>query len=88
MIDPNSISTISDLRFKTKEVLKKASKKPVFLFHRSTPKGVILSLAEYKQLIEDLEDYHDEIYARKLMKENKTKIKWISHEEVKKQLGI
>ena len=88
MIDPNSITTISDLRFKTKEVLKKAAKRPVFVFNRSQPQGVILSINEYKQLMDDLENYYDGLEVQKLMKEDKTKIKWISHEEVKKRLGI
>ena len=44
---PNPISTISDLRFKTKEVFAKAKKQPVLLFHRSTPIGALLSYEEY-----------------------------------------
>ncbi len=88
MIDPNNISTISDLRFKTKEVLKKAIKKPVFLFNRSRPTGVLLSMKNYESILEALEDYQDSLDAQKFMKEDKSKIKWISHEELKKRLGI
>lgn len=88
MIDPNSISTISDLRFKTKEVLNRAVKKPIFLFNRSKPTGVLLSLDKYEAILETLEDYQDTIDALILEKEDKSKVKWMSHEEVKKLLNV
>lgn len=88
MIDQNSISTISDLRFKTKEVFKKALKKPVFLFARSVPKGVLLSIEEYQSLMDSLEDYYDSLRAEELAKEDKLKVKWISHEELIKELNV
>jgi prevent-host-death family protein len=84
MITQNSISTISDLRFKTKEVLEKASYQPVILFNRSTPKGVILSWDNYQEFLSLLEDYFDSLKAKEYENEDKSKIKWFSHKEVKK----
>lgn len=86
MINPSAISTISELRLKTKEVLKKADKEPVFLFSRSTLKGVILSYKNYKELIDLLEDYYLSLKAEDFEKEDKDKVKWIPHEKLKKQI--
>lgn len=80
----NNISTITDLRFKTKDVLEKASESPVFLFHRSTPKGVLMSYEEYEELMSTLEDYYLSLKAEDYEQENKDKINWVSHDKVKK----
>lgn len=87
MIDPKSINTISDLRFKTKEVLKKGEKAPVFIFSRSVPRGVYISYTQYRKLMEDLEDYYDAQAALEYEKEDKSKVKWVSHAEVKKMFS-
>ena len=60
---PSVIYTISDLRFKTKDVLASAMKEPVTLFHRSTPKGVLMSVEKYQDLMSTLEDYYLSIRA-------------------------
>ena len=86
MIISNDISTISDLRFKTKAVLNKAARRPVILFHRSSPKGLILSMEKYNEMISDLEDYYLSLKAEEYESEDKDKIKWLSHKELKKQL--
>lgn len=86
MITQN-ISTISDLRFKTKDVLAKAAKEPVFLFHRATPKGVLLSISEYEELMNTLEDFYLSLRAEDYEKENKQKIKWVNERELQKQLN-
>lgn len=82
----DNISTISELRFKTKEVLKKAAQKPLFLFNRSQPQAVILSLTEYKELTGVLEDYYLSLKAEEYEQEDKKKIKWVPHNQVKKLL--
>lgn len=87
MIDPQSISTISDLRFKTKAVLKKGEKAPVFIFSRSVPTGVYLSYAQYRMLMSDLEDYYSAQEAAEYEKEDKSKVKWYSQKEVEKILA-
>ena len=83
-MNPNQISTISDLRFKTKDVLKKAAGEPVYIFNRSVPQGVILSYEAYENLLEELEDYHDSLKAQEYEKEDKSKVKWVSFSEVRK----
>lgn len=85
---PSVIHTISDLRFKTKDVLASAMKEPVTLFHRSTPKGVLMSMEKYHELMDALEDYYLSIRAEEYEKEDKSKVKWISSEEMKKSLGL
>lgn len=87
MITQQSISSISDLRFKTKDVFAKAGKEPVFLFHHSTPKGVLLSMEQYEEMMSALEDYYLSTKAESFEKDDKSKISWKSHVEVKKMLG-
>lgn len=84
MITKNNITTISDLRFKTKEVLKRAEKMPLFVFNRSVPQSVIMSYENYETLMSDLEDYYDAKLAQEYENEDKSKIKWTSHKNVKK----
>lgn len=86
MITLNNISTISDLRFKTKTVINKAAISPVFLFNRSTPTSVIISFEKYQEMTDTLEDYYLSLKAEDFEKENKDKVKWISHKEVKKHV--
>ncbi len=84
MITQQQISTISELRFKTKDVLRKAKETPVYLFHRSTPKAVLLSMEKYHELMDSLEDYYLSLEAEEYEKEDKNKIEWVRHEKVKK----
>lgn len=84
MITQNQINSISDLRFKTKEVLKKTSKGPVFLFYRNKPKGVLVSFKNYQEILSQLEDYFDSLKAEKYEKENKKSISWVSFSKIKK----
>ncbi len=85
MITQN-ISTITDLRFKTKSVLDKADNSPVFLFNRSTPAGVIMSFKKYEEIMGVLEDYYLSVKAEEYEKENKANIDWVSHKDVKKAI--
>ena len=55
MITLNNISSISDLRFKTKKVINKAAISPVFLFNRSTPTSVIISFEKYQEMTDVLD---------------------------------
>lgn len=88
MIIPNNINTISELRFKTKEAFEKIKEEPLFIFHRSTPKGVLLSFERYQQLMEDLENYYLSLKAEEYEQEDKKKIKWLTHSQIKKQLDV
>lgn len=82
-----NISTISDLRFKTKAVLAKTKKEPVLLFHRSTPIGALFSYEEYQKIMDTLEDYYIALKADEYEKENKKKVKWINHDKIKKRIA-
>lgn len=84
MIDQSQISTISDLRFKTKDVLKKVKVNPVYLFHRSSPKGVILSMEKYKEMTDALEDYFLSLKVGEYETEDKKSVNWTEHNEVRK----
>ena len=84
MIDQSQISTISDLRFKTKDVFKKVKYNPVYLFHRSSPKGVILSMEKYKEMMDTLEDYFLSLKVGEYELEDKKSVNWISHSDVRK----
>ena len=59
--------TITDLRENTVGILEQTKKTgPTFIFHRSRPKAVMLSIEEYANLIEMLEDYMDSLKAQEL----------------------
>lgn len=85
---PTSFTTISDLRFKTKAVLAKAAKSPVLVLHQATPKGVILSVSDYEDMMSTLEDYYLSLKAEEYEKEDKTKVHWTTINDLKKQLKL
>lgn len=91
MIIPTSDNTrtISDLREKTIELLKQLSSTygPLYIFYRSRPSAVMLNIGEYQKLLEIAEDYFDALKAEEYEKEDKTRIKWLSHEELIKKLS-
>ena len=59
--------TITDLREKAVELLEQTKKSgPTFIFHRSKPKAVMLSIEEYSNMMEMLEDYFDSLKAKEL----------------------
>lgn len=62
--------TVTDLREKAVEMLEQAKKAgPTFIFHRSKPKAVMLSIEEYANMIAMLEDYLDSLKAKDLEEE-------------------
>ncbi|OGG13190.1 hypothetical protein A3D77_00520 [Candidatus Gottesmanbacteria bacterium RIFCSPHIGHO2_02_FULL_39_11] len=81
--NPNQISSISDLRFKTKSVLKKSKDAPVFLFNRTVPEGVLLSLEKYQEMTDAMEDYFLSLKSESFESEDKKKVEWVPLEEVK-----
>lgn len=72
----NNIKTITDMRENALALLNKAtrSEEPIFLFHRSTPKAVLLSIAEYSNMQEMIENYMEEQEAKALAKEPRGKL--------------
>lgn len=85
---PTSFTTISDLRFKTKAVFAKAAKSPVLVLHQATPKGVIMSVSDYEDMMSTLEDYYLSFKAEEYEKEDKSKVDWITIGELKKQFKL
>lgn len=64
--------TITDLREKALEMLEQTRKGgPTFIFHHSKPKAVMLSIEEYSNMIEMLEDYFDAVKAKELEEEGR-----------------
>ncbi len=81
--------TITDMREKALELLDQVEKtaEPVFLYHHSKPKAVIMSIEEFSQLKETIEDLEDAIVARKLEK-TAGRGKYFSLDEIKKRHSL
>lgn len=59
--------TVTDLREKPVELLDQIQKSgPAFIFQHSKPKAVMLSIEEYANMVEMLEDYFDSLKAKEL----------------------
>jgi len=74
MLIPTSqnVRTISDMRENALQLLKDIQKTgPTYIFHRSKPRGVILSIEEFLKLQEVIEDYQDELLAIRLERQLK-----------------
>jgi len=81
--------TITDLREKALDLLTQVEQtaEPVFVFHNSKPRAVLMSIDEFSRLKELIEDLEDSILARRLEKKV-GKGKYVSFPELKKQLGL
>ena len=83
----NTISTVTDLRINTIKVLKDVQKNGMkYVFSRSKPEAVLLSMDEYRRMIEKIEDQTDSQFAIELSKLPKTNS--ISLENVAKEYGV
>ena len=59
--------TITDLRERALDLLKQVQKSgPTYIFHHSQPKAVMISIEEYANLLDTLEDYLDSLKAQDL----------------------
>jgi prevent-host-death family protein len=85
---PTNITTISDLRYKTKQVLINAESGPVTILHRATAKGIIISVDEFEKLTSTSEDYYLSLRAEELEKEDKKTVSWIPEKTIKKHVGL
>lgn len=90
MLTSKNVKTISDMRENARGLLReaKSSDTPLYIFYRSKPEAVMLSLEEYQKMADMVEDYLDGIRARELEKLDKSKEQWFSHEEVEEILGL
>ncbi len=82
----NNVMTVSDMRLRPDELLKRAQEEPMYIFHRSTPKAIIISVEEYVRLKDELEDYELGLKAAEYEKQDFSKIDWISHEKIRDKL--
>lgn len=76
MLIPTSdnTKTVTDMRERALELLRTVKRQGlVYVFQRSNPEAVLLSIEEFKRLYELLEDHLDELEARKLAKEERGK---------------
>jgi len=71
---PANTKTITDMREDALGLLNNIDKQGVtYIFHRSKPKAVLLSIDDFIRLSELLEDYFDEEEAKRLAKEPRGK---------------
>lgn len=70
-----NIKTITDLRENIIKILEslKMDSGPKFIFYKSRPRAVLLSLSEYKKLLELIEDYQDALDASEAISDSKAK---------------
>lgn len=77
MIIPTETNTktVTDLRENIVAILAslKKQKGPQFVFYKSKPKAVLLTIAEYQKLLEMLEDYEDAAEASEIIANAKAK---------------
>ena len=85
MYNQNNVGTISDMRLNPKALLKKANDFPVYMFYRSRPKAVLMSVKDYDRLLTAYDDYLLALRVEKYAGEDKTKVKWSSLEKIKKE---
>lgn len=89
MLSSKNVKTISDMRENARGLLREArsSDGPLYIFYRSKPEAVMLSLEGYQKLVDMAEDYLDGVLARELEKDM-DKEKWYTQEQVDKMLGL
>jgi prevent-host-death family protein len=70
------------MRLKPNKLLKESQEQPIYVFYRSKPKAVLLSLEKYQKLTQVGEDYLLSLKAREYEKEDKKAVKWQTLDEV------
>lgn len=79
--------TITDLRERAVQMLENTGKGgPTFILHRNKPKAVMLSIEEYSNMMEMLEDYFDALKAKEF--EEQSEKKGISLEQLIKKYKL
>ena len=66
----------------------KKSKGPLYIFHRSQPKAVLLAIDQYKKLSDLLEDCFDALKVQGYEESTKKKMNGDSLSDLKKELGL
>lgn len=82
--------TISDMRLDPVGLLNDINRHGGvnYIFHRSTPKAVMLSIADFEKMMDIIEDYRDSLLAQKLENEDKSKIKWLTSQDLRQSLDL
>ncbi len=81
--------TISDMRKNPVGLLRTAIKDPgpLYIFYRSQPKAVLLSVGEYEQMLDLLSDLSAGWRGQAYEGQAKNKIKWLTEKQLEKSLG-
>ncbi|HRN70270.1 MAG TPA: type II toxin-antitoxin system prevent-host-death family antitoxin [Candidatus Woesebacteria bacterium] len=80
--------TISEFRTHPKELLQQVKTTgPLYITYRSKQKGVLLSVEDYNKLQEMAENYDELQTVQEYEKQDKSKIKWLTHEELLRELA-
>lgn len=71
---PQNTKTVTDMREDAIGVLEAVKKLGlVYVFQHSSPKAVVLSVEEFKRIMDMIEDYQDASEAEAILKDKKTK---------------
>lgn len=66
------------------KLVSEAQKSALYIGDNEEPQVVLLSFAEYQKLKDMAEDYLDSKKAQAYKKQDKKKVHWVVHDEVKK----
>ena len=69
----DDIKTVTDMRENTLSLLERIQKKdgPTIIMHNNAPRAVMMSVEQYNNIMEAIEDYRDEFEAMELEKQAK-----------------
>ena len=89
MLSAKNVKTISDMRENARKLLREVNSSygPLYILYRSKPEAVMLSLDEYQKLSDLAEDYLDGVKAQEYVAKDKSKIKWLTQEDVQASLS-
>lgn len=84
-----NLKTVTDLREKTVMMLRQAQKaiEPMYILHHSKPQAVLLGIDAYSKLRDLAEDAIDMQSAREYEKEDKSRVPWMLHDKLIKELS-
>ena len=84
-----NLKTVTNLREKTMLILKQAQKtvEPMYILHHSKPQAVLLGIDAYSKLRDLAEDAIDTQSAQEYEKENKSRVPWLSHDRLIRELA-
>ena len=82
-----NISTVTDMRIDTLGLLKRVKRDNFkYVFNRSTPEAILLSMVEYERMLRRLEDAEDKLAALTMAKESRGR--GVSLKKAMKEYGV